>query len=119
MLARLDRLVAEASDLCAQARRVGLDEARGTTLDAGEDVAVAFQTVLGKRVRDWIQRAEATVRTVQPSADTLCGGRARELRQLIDSANVAMMRRSAGRESWNAFYRSTRELQPTGTASEG
>jgi hypothetical protein len=102
LLASLDQLVAEARDLCARAcPRAGDPDA----------VAHAFQTALARPTRDWMHRAERKVRTVRPSRDTLCGARAYELRQLVDCANVAMMKQYDGREAWNAFYHSAQETQ--------
>ena len=51
----------------------------------------AFETWLARPTRNWMNRAEALVRTVRPSSDTICGARANELRQLVDSASVAML----------------------------
>ena len=104
-LARLDLLVAEARDLCARAR----DVRPADPLDPDAVIPIAFQTVLGRQVRDWMHRAEMMVRTVKRDGDTLCGDRANELRRLIDAANVAILKRSDSRESWNAFYRTARE----------
>jgi hypothetical protein len=97
-LARLDLLVSEACDLCNRAEDVqpGNPEAA---------VPVAFQTVLGREVRDWMHRADNMVRTVKPDGDRVCGQRASELRRLIDTANVAMMKRPESRQSWVSFYR--------------
>jgi hypothetical protein len=58
-----------------------------------------------------MERAESMVRTVKPGADRLCGQRAIELRRLIDTANVAMLKPSEGREGWHAFYRATRDTR--------
>jgi hypothetical protein len=104
-LARLDLLVAEARDLCSRAQDV-----RPGVPDAA--IPLAFRTVLGRQVRDWMLRAERMVRTVKPDGDTLCGQRASEVRRLVDAANVAMMKRSDSGESWNAFQRSAREIKP-------
>ncbi len=117
-LARLDRLVAEARDLCRRAQDVGVDEARRGTLGEDEVIPLAFRTVLGRQVLDWMHRAEATVRTVKAGGDTLCGERARELRRLIDTANVAVLKRSNGHEAWNTFWRSTRDIQVSGSPAE-
>jgi hypothetical protein len=114
LLSRLDLLVDEARALCAQAEDVPPNDARGSD----PAIAFAFQTVLGQQTRDWMRRAERTVKTVRPSGDTLCGARAHELRKLIDSANVAMMRPAESRECWSEFYRSTREIQFTMSPSE-
>jgi hypothetical protein len=112
LLANLDRLLAEARDLCAQAHDASPEQTRDGA------VAHAFQTVLVRPARDWMQRAETAVKTVRPSGDTLCGARAKELRNLIDSANVAMMRPAESRERWNEFYRAARKIQFTATPAE-
>lgn len=117
-LARLDLLVAEARDLCRRAEDVRLDEGRRGALGQDETIPLAFRTVLGREVLNWMHRAEAAVRTVKPGGDTLCGERARELRRLIDTANVAVLKRSNGGEAWNRFWRSTREISFTGTPAE-
>jgi len=117
-LARLDLLVAEARDLCRRAQDVGGAEGWRGSLGQDEAIPLAFRTVLGRQVLDWMHRAEAAVRTVKPGGDTLCGERARELRRLIDTANVAVLKRSNGHEAWNMFWRSTREIQFTGTPPE-
>jgi hypothetical protein len=103
-LARLDLLVSEAHDLCARAQEVRPDEP-----DAA--IPLAFRTVLGRQVRDWMIRAEKMVRTVKPGGDTLCGQRASEVRRLIDAANVAILKRSDDGKSWNEFRRSAREIR--------
>jgi len=104
LLARLDRSVAEARELCERAEDLYPDNPDGAIADA-------FQTVLARPARDWLRRAEAVVKTVRPGADTICGARAEELRGLIDSANVAMMRLPTGREAWRRFYRSVLDAQ--------
>jgi len=58
-----------------------------------------------------MERAETVVERVRPSGDTICGARAKELRVLIDSANVAMMTLANGREAWSGFYRSVLDAQ--------
>jgi hypothetical protein len=99
LLARLDRSVAEARELCERAEDLYPDDPDGA-------IAGAFQTVLARPARDWLHRAEAVVETVKTGSDTICGARAMELRVLIDSANAAMMRQPTGREAWRKFYRS-------------
>jgi hypothetical protein len=96
LLGRLDGLVAEAHDLCTRAEELCQDGI----------VADAFQTVLARPTRDWMQRAETVVESVRPSGDTICGARADEIRVLIDSANAAVMRLPNGREAWKKFHRS-------------
>lgn len=105
-LTRLDHLLGEARDLCSRA-----GEFRPADADAA--VPVAFQTTLGRQVRDWMSRAETMVRTVKPDSDKLCGRRASELRRLIDVANVAMMKRSESGQSWHSFYQLARSLPRT------
>jgi hypothetical protein len=102
LLARLDRALAEAQELCERAEELypeGL-------------IAEAFETVLSRPTRVWMNRAEALVRTVRPGSDTICGVRAKELRQLVDSASVAMLRPGERRESWRGFYRQVHSLAP-------
>lgn len=101
LLGRLDGLVAEAHDLCTRAEEL--------CPDGG--VAVAFQTVLARPTHDWMERAGTVVESVRPGGDTICGARAKELRLLIDSANVAIMRAPSGREAWRGFYRSVLDAQ--------
>jgi len=57
---------------------------------------------------------EMTVKDQSGDGDTLCGARAKELRNLIDSANVAMMRPPESRECWND---STARQENPGTAT--
>src|SRR5437016_2881384 len=97
-LAQLDVLVSEARELCARAQGARLADERRAALDPGAVIHYAFQTVLVRQVRDWMHRAEKTVRTVKGSGDTICGERANELRRLVDTANVAMLKRSDSRE---------------------
>lgn len=99
LLARLDRSVDEARELCERAQEL----CPGAADDA---IAGVFQTVLARPAQDWLQRAEVVVRTVRPGSDTVCGARAKELRVLVDHANIAMLRPAAGREAWRGFYRS-------------
>jgi hypothetical protein len=101
LLGKLDRLIAEARDLCMRAEELCQDGS----------VAEAFQTVLARPTRDWMDRAETVVATVRSSNDTICGARAKELGALVDSANVAMMRQPPGREAWRSFSRSVTALQ--------
>jgi hypothetical protein len=98
LLARLDRSMAEARELCDRAEE----------LDPEGEFSDAFETVLARPTRVWMNRAEALVRTVHPAGDTICGARAKELRKLVDSASVAMLRR----ESWRGFYRQAQALTP-------
>ena len=79
--------------------------------EGNEAIADAFQTALGRPMRDWKRRAEAVMRTVRPSGDTICGARATEPRQLVDSANVAMLKPAESREAWKGFSRSARRVQ--------
>jgi len=109
LLARLDLLISEASDLCDRAEAV--DDARTGALGPEAMIPFAFRTVLHRRVLDWMHRSESVVREVKSAGDTICGERASELRGLIDTANVATMKRSDSGDSWNAFYRSTRRIQ--------
>ena len=111
LLGRLDRSMAEARELCERAEEMYPE-------DRDRAIANAFQTVLARPTRDWMRRAEAVVKTVRPNGDTICGARANELRQLIDTANVAMMRPAESRECWREFYRSTRET-PANSALPG
>jgi hypothetical protein len=99
LLARLDRSVGEAWDLCERARELYPDDPDGA-------IVVAFQTMLQRPARDWMHRAEAVVRTVRPGCETICGARAKELRVLIDTANVALLKPAESREAWQGFYRS-------------
>jgi hypothetical protein len=96
LLARLDRSLAEARELCERAEELYPE---GVISDA-------FETVLARPTRQWMNRAEALARTVHPAGDTICGARAKELRQLVDIASVAMLRR----ESWRGFYRQAQSL---------
>ena len=90
--------MAEARELCDRAEELYPD---GVISDA-------FETLLARPTRVWMNRAEALVRTVRPAGDTVCGARAKEIRQLVDSASVAMLRR----ESWRGFYRQIQSLAP-------
>ena len=99
LLARLDRSMAEALELCERAEQLYPDDPDGAVADA-------FQTVLARPARDWLRRAEILVEIVRPGSDTICGARARELRKLIDNANVAVMRPATSGEAWREFYRS-------------
>jgi hypothetical protein len=110
-LARLDRLLAEAGDLRRRAEELCPDDQDGGA------IAVAFQTVLARSARNWMDRAEVVVRTVRPGSETVRGARTAELRQLINIANVAMIRPAESRECWREFYRSTREMWFTGAPS--
>jgi hypothetical protein len=96
LLARLDRSIAEARELCDRAQDLCPDGV----------IADAFQTVLTRPAHDWLRRAEAIVETVRTGSDTVCGARAMELRVLIDNANIAMMRVPNGCEAWRNFHRS-------------
>ncbi len=112
LLGKLDQLMAEAHDLCIKAEAICPDD------HSGSGVADAFRTVLARPTQDWMGRAEIVVESVRPGGDTICGARAKQLRVLIDSANVAMMRLPNGREAWRGFYRSvldTREQESQGT----
>jgi len=100
LLARLDRSLAEARDLCDRAEQL---------YPEGE-FSDAFETVLARPTRVWMSRAEALMRTVRPASDTICGARAKELRQLVDSASVAMLRPAESHESWRGFYRQAQSL---------
>lgn len=102
LLARLDRSIAEARDLCERAEDLCPDQPE-------RGIAGAFQTVLARPARDWMHRAAAVVTTVRTDGDTICGARARVLRQLIDGANVAMLRSGVSDDAWHAFYRSVRQ----------
>jgi hypothetical protein len=97
----------EARELCERAEDLCPDAA----------IAGAFQTALARPTRDWTRRAEAVAKTVSPRGDTVCGARAKELRRLIDTVNVALMRPNESRERWREFYHSTREIQVTGAPS--
>ena len=114
LLASLDGLVAEARDLCARALDVRPENSAN---DPDGAIAMAFQTVLARRTRDWMHRAERKVRTVGPSRDTMCGARAIELRRLIDQANVATMKPADSREAWRGFYLSVRQAPFSATRS--
>jgi hypothetical protein len=105
MLSRLEGSLADARDLCDRAEDLCQDE----------PVTNAFRSELARPTQDWMERADALVRTVRTDGDTICGARAKELRLLIDAANVAMLKPSLARESWLAFYRSARQLQVSGS----
>lgn len=105
-LARLNELVGEAHELCARAENLRPEG----TVAVGVAVPIAFQTVLGRQISDWMNRAETTVRTVKPDGDKLCGRRAGELRCLIDAANVAIMMRHKSGEPWISFHRLVRSV---------
>jgi hypothetical protein len=107
LLARLDRAVAEAWELCERAQDLYPQEPEG-------EIADAFQTVLARPARDWMHRAETVVRAVRTGSDTICGARASELRVLIDQANVALMRPANSRAAWQGFYRSVLNAQDRG-----
>jgi hypothetical protein len=107
LLARLDRAVAEAWELCKQAQDLRPQDPEGAIADA-------FVTVLARPARDWMHRAEVVVGTVRPGGDTICGARAKQLRVLIDHANVAMMRPATGPDAWRGFYRSALNAQDRG-----
>jgi hypothetical protein len=107
LLARLDRAVAEAWELCERVQDISPHDPEGAIADA-------FVTVLARPARDWMHRAEVVVGTVRPGGDTICGARAKQLRILIDHANVAMMRPATGPEAWRGFYRSVLSAQDRG-----
>jgi hypothetical protein len=98
LLARLDRSMAEALELCERAEDLYPDDPEGA-------IAGAFRTALARPARDWMRRAEALVRTVRPGSDTICGARASELRKLIDCATVAILKPAGSRQAWTEFYR--------------
>jgi hypothetical protein len=103
LLARLDRSVVEARELCNRTQDMSPDDPDGAIADA-------FQTTLAQPAREWLRRAESLVATARTGSDTICGARADELRILIDRANVAMMRQPTGREAWRNFHRSVMEI---------
>ena len=111
LLARVDRAMAEALELCERADDLYPDDPDGA-------IAAAFQTVLARPTRDWMRRAEELVRTVRPGSDTVCGARASELRRLIDNANVATLKPAESREAWMGFYRFVRQARIVATSSE-
>jgi hypothetical protein len=107
LLARLDRSVAEALELCERAEDLYPDDPDGALADA-------FRTALARPARDWMRRAEALLGTVRSGTDTVCGVRAIQLRRLVDTANVAAMRPADSRECWREFYRSARAIGAAG-----
>jgi hypothetical protein len=104
LLARLDRSVDEARELCDRALELYPGDPDGAIADA-------FQTVLARPAKGWLQRAEALAGTARTGSDTICGARVQDLRTLVDAANVAIMRQPTGREAWRAFYRSAMVLE--------
>jgi hypothetical protein len=104
LLARLDRSVADARELCE----------RADDLDADGAVTGTFQSVLAHQLWGWLRRAEAVVETVRPGGDTICGARAMELQLLIENANAAMMRVPNGPDAWAKFYQSVLDCPDRG-----
>lgn len=105
-LDHLRRLLAEAHGLCGRAQ---------TPILGGEgsddDVSFTFRGPLSKAIRKWLERAEAAVRGAQTRGDFM-GGASNvdllvQLRCLIDTANVAILRGTRSRHAWSEFCSAT------------
>jgi hypothetical protein len=73
----------------------------------GTTVWFAFQGALVREIRHWLRRAESVdritkmtsgIRAYTPSAELIS-----RLRYIIDTANVAMLRRSRSQDAWTLF----------------
>jgi len=109
----LRRLLSEARDLSRRAQASNLEAVQQIAIQrlygevtARTRVAFAFQGVLAREIRNWIRRAESAVRAAiegdsagsTPNADLLA-----QLRYLIDSANVAILRSSSSHHARSVF----------------
>ncbi len=128
-LTSLRRLIDEASDLCRRAQDLRLGEAEKNDLQrrfgaitAGTTVSFAFQGVLRRPVRDWLQRAEsaimATTRRSDVATNVTCQDLLRQLRHLVDTANAAVLRRSRSHETWTIFYSANAQARQSVFISE-
>lgn len=69
-------------------------------------VSFAFQSILASEVRDWLHRADTVARALAAHGRTLSSSDAAllsQMRRLIDSANVAVMRGVASHNAWSDF----------------
>jgi hypothetical protein len=104
LLARLDRSLAEARELCNRAHDANTDDPDGAIADA-------FLTILAQPTREWLRRAELLTATIRTGGGGICFARAEELRVLIDRAHSGFMRQPTGRKAWSEFYRTVQALE--------
>jgi hypothetical protein len=118
-IAGLRQLLSEAGDLCRHAEdrhaeeRL-LEEPEKNAIQhlygqvtADARIAFDFRGSLARRLRNWLRRAEQTVRTAKTNSD-IVGNPAsadllNQLRHLVDVANAATLRRSQSHHTWTAF----------------
>jgi hypothetical protein len=69
-------------------------------------VSFAFQSILANEVRDWLRHAEMAVRAITARGHSVGSKDAAllgQMRRLIDSANVAVMRGFTSNDAWPNF----------------
>jgi hypothetical protein len=123
----LRRLLSEAHALCRRAEELRLSEAETVALQrrygaitAGAKVSFAFQGSLQRPIHDWLQRAELATRSVTRgdlAADAHVESLANQLRHLVDTANVAVLRPSRSHQAWAAFYSANEQAEQSAGSS--
>jgi hypothetical protein len=107
------QLVLQACHLSKRARELDPTEPERVAIQrlygrvtACTKVSFAFQGILATEIRDWLRRAEMATRSITarghdvgPKDAALLG----QMRRLIDSANVAVMRGFASHDAWSDF----------------
>ncbi len=109
------QLLSEAGELCWHAEGLLLEEPEKRTIQrlygpatADARIAFAFRGALSGRIRNWLRRAEQTLKTMKANTDIVGNATsedlANRLRHLVDCANAAMLRRSRSHHLWAAFH---------------
>ena len=113
-VAGLRQLLSEAGELCRHAEERFLEEPEKIAIQhrygqvtANARIAFAFGGSLATRIRNWLRRAEQTVKIAKTNADIVGNPTSAELlnqlRYLVDVANAAILRRSRNHHTWAAF----------------
>jgi hypothetical protein len=124
ILANFRQLIAEASHVARRARELDLAEAEQVAIQrsygqitASTKASFACQSILAREIRDWLRRAELAARINGEVASTQSTHLLSQLRSLIDSANVAMMRGFKSHHAWSNFCSAADRAAPSAPAS--
>jgi hypothetical protein len=127
IVADLHQLMSEASRLTRRARELDLAEAEQVAIrriygqvTASTKASFACQSILAREIRDWLRRAGLAARTMTKNGDVAATQSApllNQLRGLIDSANVAIMRGFKSHHAWSDFCSAADRATPPVSAS--
>jgi hypothetical protein len=124
IFANLRQLMAEASHVARRARELDLAEAEQVAIqriygqiNASTKASFACQSILAREIRAWLRRAELAARINGNIASTQNTHLLMQLRGLIDSANVAIMRGFKSHHAWSDFCSGADRAAPPASGS--